>query len=199
MANVERTIENLKKRGFLVSCFSHKEAAAQYLLDQVGEAAVGIGGSMTVEAMGLFPKLLARGETYYHLHQKEQGIMELANAAPIYIMSANGLSESGCIINIDGRGNRVANMCFGHQRLYFIIGTNKIAADDEAALWRARNIASPKNVRRLNKAAPCAKGELKCHNCDSPERICRVFVTLETPPTGIPHVEVILVDEALGY
>ena len=199
MANVERTMENLKKRGFSVSRFPDGEKAAQYLLEQVGNAAVGIGGSMTVEEMGLFPGLLARGETYYHLHQTEAGIMEKANLAPIYIMSANGVSESGCIINIDGRGNRVANMCFGHEKLYFIIGTNKIAPTDEEAMWRARNIASPKNARRLNRSTPCAAGELKCHDCTSPARICRVFVTLEHAVTGIPHTEVIIVDEVLGY
>ena len=199
MANVERTMENLRKRGFQVSRFPNKEAATQYLLDSIGSKTVGIGGSMTVEAMELFPKLLARGETYYHLHQTEAGIMEKANAAPIYIMSANGVSESGLIINIDGRGNRVANMCYGHETLYFIIGTNKIAPTDKEALWRARNIASPKNARRLDRATPCAKGELKCHDCASPQRICKVFVSLEHPPSGMPNTEVIIVDEALGY
>ena len=199
MANVERTMENLKKRGFAVSRFSDKESAAEYVCEQVGSAPVGIGGCTTVEDMELFPKLLARGETFYHTQQKEPGIIEKANAAPVYIMSANGVSESGLIINIDGRGNRVVNMCYGKEKLYYIIGVNKIAADDEAAMWRARNIASPLNARRLKKNTPCAVGDVKCHDCNSPERICGVFVTVERKPYGIAHAEVIIVEEALGY
>ena len=114
-------------------------------------------------------------------------------------MSANGVSESGQVINIDGRGNRVANMCYGHEALYFIIGTNKIAPSDAEAMWRARNIASPKNVRRLERKTPCAAGDLVCHDCSSPNRICRVFVTLENPPFSIPRTEVVIIDEVLGY
>ena len=199
MANIERTMENLKKRGFHVSRFSDKEAAIQYLLEEVGDAAVGISGSMTVEEMNLYPRLIERGVVHAHQYQKEPGVIQQANASPVYIMSANGVSESGLVINIDGRGNRVATMCYGQEKVYYIIGTNKIAPTDEEAMWRARNIASPKNARRLNKNTPCATGELKCHDCRVPDRICRIFVILEHPPFGIPHSEVIIIDEALGY
>ena len=54
------------------------------------------------------------------------------------------LAETGEIINIDGTGNRVASTLYGHQKVYFLVGVNKIAPDYDAALWRARNIAAPK-------------------------------------------------------
>ena len=199
MPNVERTMENLQKRGFQVSRFPDRAAAVEYLLDEIGDTPVGIGGSMTVQEIDLFPRLLARGDTFFHMIQREEGIMDHAIAAPIYLMSANGVSESGQIINIDGTGNRVVNMAYGHERVYVIIGVNKIAATDEMALWRARNIASPKNARRIGKKTPCVQGELICHDCDSPERICRSFVSLERCPTSIPHFEIVIIDEALGY
>jgi len=201
MANVELTMANLEKRGFLVSRFPNREAAAQYLLQELGNKTVGMGGSVTIQELGIFPSLEAReeGEVFWHQVQKEDGIREKANAAPIYMMSANGVSESGQIINIDGTGNRVANMFYGHERVYIIIGINKIAPTDEMSLWRARNIAAPKNVRRLKYEPPCSQlEEIKCIDCDSPKRICRSFVTLERRPGGIPHYEVVIVDEALG-
>jgi len=203
MANVKLLVKNLEKRGFKSSHFPNREAAAQYLLGEVGDQPVGVGGSETFVELDLYDRLLTRGETFWH-HGHPIGevarISALANQAPIYFMSANGVSESGQIINIDGTGNRVANMFFDKERVYIVIGINKIAPTDEMALWRARNIASPKNVRRLNYDVPCAKlDELKCIDCDSPKRICRAFVTLEYRPKGIPHYEIVIVDEALGY
>jgi len=199
MANVERTMENLQKRGFRVSRFADRDAAARYLLQEIGGRSVGIGGSVTIGELDLYPQLLARGEVFWHTEQPGDATIAQANAAPVYLMSANGVSELGTIINIDGRSNRVANMCYGHERVYIIIGINKIAPSDEMALWRARNIASPKNARRLHKKTPCAYGEPKCHDCDTRDRICCTFVTLERRPSGIPHFEVVIVDEALGY
>ncbi|MCL2827498.1 MAG: lactate utilization protein [Oscillospiraceae bacterium] len=198
MANVARTVENLKQRGFHVSQFSDRESAAQYLLSEVGAKSVGIGGAITIKELDIYPRLTEQCDVYWHWEQGKE-VFPQAYDADVYLMSANGVSESGQIINIDGSGNRVRSMCFGHERLYIVIGTNKIAVDDEAAMWRARNVASPLNVRRLGKNTPCAVGEVKCHDCNAEERICRVFVTLEQPPAGIGHVEVVIVDEALGY
>ena len=57
-----------------------------------------------------------------------------------------------------------------------------------------------KNVRRLAKDTPCAAGtELTCFDCSHPSRICRIFVSLTDKPSGIGDVEVIIVDEALGF
>ena len=82
---------------------------------------------------------------------------------------------------------------------YFIVGVNKLAPDYDAALWRARNVASPKNARRLGKKTPCAVRGDKCYDCKSPERICRALVVLWERPTGIGRAEVVLVNEPLGY
>ena len=109
------------------------------------------------------------------------------------------LAETGELINIDGTGNRVASTIFGHEEVYFIVGVNKLAPDYDAALWRARNVASPKNARRLGKKTPCAVRGDKCYDCKSPERICRALAVLWERPTGIGRAEVVLVNEPLGY
>jgi hypothetical protein len=36
-------------------------------------------------------------------------------------------------------------------------------------------------------------------NCSSPERICRALVVLWEKPALIPEVEIVLVDEPLGF
>ena len=198
MANVELTMKNLEKRGFRVSRFPDRAAAAEYLLQEIGDLAVGIGGSVTVGELDIYDRLAARGEVFWQA-KAEGDVSGLANAAPVYLLSANGVSESGLIINIDGRSNRVVNAVFGTEKLYMIIGINKIAPTDEMALWRARNIAAPKNAKRLAKKTPCAIEGDKCYDCDSPDRICRSFVHHERKPGGVAHFEVVIVDEALGY
>ena len=86
---------------------------------------------------------------------------------------------------------------FGHEKVYFVIGRNKLAPTYDEALWRARNIAAPKNAQRLGKKTPCAVKGDRCYDCKSPDRICRGLVTLWGPMTGM-EAEVLLVDEDLG-
>ncbi len=43
--NVEKTVKNLKLRGFEVNFFENKEAAADYLTSQIKKTTVGIGGA----------------------------------------------------------------------------------------------------------------------------------------------------------
>ena len=80
----------------------------------------------------------------------------------------------------------------------FGIIKNKIAKDYDSALWRARNIASPLNAKRLKVKTPCAIQGDRCYDCKSPDRICRgLSVLWSKPMTG--EFEIILVDENLGF
>ena len=100
---------------------------------------------------------------------------------------------------IDGTGNRVAATLYGRKKVYFIIGVNKIAPDFESALWRARNIASPKNAQRIGVRTPCAVKGDKCYDCSSPDRGCRALVVLWEKPRNVEVMEVLLIDQELGY
>ena len=186
--------KNLENNGFTVVCFSTKEEASDYLVEKLTGKTIGHGGSMTLAEMGL-PDRLAECATFYpHGFGIEEPL-----SAQAYLCSANGLAETGEIINIDGAGNRVSATMFGREELYLIIGKNKLAPDYDSALWRARNIAAPKNAKRLNRKTPCAVNADKCYNCNSPERICRALTVLWKKPYGLKHAEVILINEDLGY
>ena len=115
----------------------------------------------------------------------------------VYLTSANALAETGEIVNIDGTGNRVSATLFGHEKVIFVIGRNKLAATYEMAVDRARNVAAPQRARQLGKKTPCAVKLDRCYDCKSPERICRGMVTLWGPMLGMEG-EVLLVDEDLG-
>lgn len=192
----ETVKKNLEARGFSVSTFSTAAEAAAYLDSAIDGTTVGIGGSMTVQQMGLHEKLAAHNEVHWHWTDGPEARAKAAHA-DVYITSANGLTENGEVINIDGAGNRVASTLYGHKRVYFIIGRNKLAPTYDEALWRARNIAAPKNAQRLGKKTPCAVKGDRCYDCKSPDRICRGLVVLWGPSMGV-ETEIVLVDEDLG-
>ena len=193
---LKQTAAALRQRGYEVRVFDTKEEAADYLDAAIDGKTVGFGGSMTLEAMNMWERLRAHNTVYSHLHGFPLG--PEAAGAEIYISSVNGLAETGEIINIDGIGNRVAGTLFGHEKVYLVVGRNKLAPTYDEALWRARNIAGPKNAQRKQMKTPCAiKGD-KCYDCKSPERICRGLVVLWGPMTGM-ETEIVLVDEDMGF
>lgn len=192
----------LEARGFKVSAFPSAAEAARYLNGQIDGVSVSFGGSVTLEQMGLFESLGQHNEVLSHWHVpagKDPGeIRAKAMTTEVYLTSANGLAETGDIVNIDGTGNRVSGMLFGHKKVYFVVGRNKLAPDYDGALWRARNIAAPKNAQRLGTKTPCAARGDRCYDCKSPQRICRGLVVLWEAMKGC-ETEVVLVDEELGY
>ena len=196
MKQFDTVKKNLEAKGYTVRTFAAAAEAADYLDGAIDGTTVGFGGSVTVKDMGLYDRLAAHNETHWHW-VNGQAERDAAMQTQVYITSANGLAETGEIVNIDGYGNRVAGTLYGHKKVYFIVGRNKLAPDFEKALWRARNIAAPKNAQRLGRKTPCAVKGDRCYDCKSPERICNSLVVLWLPSMGT-DTEVILIDEDLG-
>lgn len=192
----------LESLGYGVSCFDTAEDAADYLDEKIQGKTVGFGGSVTLEQMGLYDKLALNNDVFYHNRlpggMTRAEVCMKANAAQIYLSSVNGLAETGEVINIDGFGNRVASILFGHEMVYLVVGENKIAKDFDAALWRARNIAAPKNAKRVKAKTPCAIKADKCYDCDSLNRICRAASVLWGAPLH-GNFEIVLIHEELGF
>lgn len=196
---ITRTLEAL---GYGVKCFETAEDAADYLDDKIHDKTVGFGGSVTLEQMGLYDRLALNNEVFYHNRlpggKTSRDVCFDAIGTDVYISSVNGLAQTGEIINIDGTGNRIASILFGHEEVYFVIGSNKISKDYETALWRVQNIAAPKNAQRIKAKTPCAVHADKCYNCTGPNRICRAMSVMYGPPLH-SNFEIILVQEELGF
>ena len=199
MINIDETIKNLNARGFDTSFFESGKEAVDYLASSLKNEAIGFGGSKTLESLGLYERLCENNSVFWHWNPGSEGAREKAIGAEVYITSANAIAQTGEIINIDGSGNRVSSTLYGKKKVYIIVGVNKLAEDYDKAVWRARNIASPLNARRLNKNTPCVKGELKCYDCKSPERICRALVVLWNKMSSMEKVEVIIINQEFGY
>ncbi len=194
--------KNLCDKGYIVKVFDTAVLAVEYINSQIDNQTIGFGGSMTLEEMGLYETLNKHNTVFWHQRipdgETSKDIRLKANGAEIYISSVNGLAETGEIINIDGNCNRVASIFYGHEKVYLVVGKNKIAKDYDSALYRARNIASPLNAKRFGVKTPCAVLGDKCYDCKSPERICRGLSVLWGKPMASEY-EVILIGEELGY
>ena len=158
---------------------------------------------MTIRDMGIPQALKKRGtlevldrDVVEGAEEKQQMYVR-AFTTDVYLSSANAISEDGVIVNIDGNGNRVAAITWGPKKVIFVIGLNKVAQTVDAAIARARSIASPINAQRFDINTPC-KADGVCHNCNSADCICSYIHLLRNSRGEGRHV-VVLVGENLGY
>ena len=198
MVNIENTMKALRSRGFEPVWFESGSEAADYLAKEYAGRSIAFGGSKTLETLGLYERLNETGKVVWHWKQDRDKALAAAQKAEVYLTSANAVAETGEIVNIDGTGNRVASTLFGKKEVCFVVGKNKLTPNYNEAVWRARNVAAPLNARRLGSNTPCVKGELRCYDCKSPERICRALVTLWGKTLDCERVEVVLIGENLG-
>ncbi len=98
------------------------------------------------------------------MHTRGTGIEKWRRGltANVMIASANAITLDGKLVNLDGMGNRVASMIFGHEKVILAVGMNKVAADLETAMARVRYYAAPVNAIRLGLKNPLC-GERALH------------------------------------
>ena len=192
---IRRVRSAFEQRGFTTAYFDTKEQAAAYLAQETAGKSVSLGGSVTLEEMNAYEVLGEKSDVSWHW--KGDGYRQDAD---VYVTSANALSETGEIVNIDGRGNRVAGTLYGAKQVFVVCGINKLAPTLTDALDRAQNIAAPRNASRLECKTPCAEnGGDRCYACQAPGKICRATVIIHAPMMGTERYEVVLVGETLGF
>ena len=199
-----KAVEALGQNGFTaVYCNTHEEAR-EYILTHGSEAStVGFGGSQTIVDLGVQAvfaeqgkEILNHGIPGLEPAQKLE-IMRRQLTCDLFLTSSNAVTLSGCLVNIDGNGNRVAALTFGPRRIIVVAGRNKLVDGDlQTAIHRVKNMAAPPNAKRLNCNTPCAKTGF-CADCDSPERICRIIHVMERKPRP-SDLRVLIVNEELG-
>ena len=182
-------------------CSTTEEALAKVLELIPMEDTVSWGGVMTADQMGIKDALRARGQKLLdrdtaRTPEERQQIMRQSLLCDTFLMSANAVSETGELVNIDGMANRVAALCFGPRSVVVVAGMNKVAPTLDAAVSRARHIAAPANAQRFDGKTPCSVNG-QCADCISPDCICnQIVITRGVRPAG--RIKVVLVGEDLG-
>ena len=196
------TLYALVHKGFNVHHAATLEEARSIVLRLIPEgASVGFGGSVTIREMGLYDTLKAQGNpVYWHWMNdvpKPEVFQKAANS-DVYLMSSNAVTEDGCLINIDGTGNRVGALIAGPKQVILVVGSNKLVRGNIAqGLARVKTVACPQNARRLGLDTPCAVFD-KCDAANCTRSMCNVTSVIERPLGG-HKLTIILVDEEAGY
>lgn len=194
----------LRRNGMVPFAVRNRDEARERTLALIPPGSVvAVGGSVTLDEIGLLPEL--RRDTYRFLDRYAPALTaeqldELFGrslTADVFVASTNALTLHGELVNKDGRGSRLAPLVYGPGKNIVVAGRNKIVADIPAGLERIAAIAAPRNSVRLRLDTPCVKTG-RCMDCNSPQRIC-----CHTVITGFQRIRdrihVILVDEDLGY
>jgi hypothetical protein len=200
--DIQTAAESLNKNGFKARVFNTAAEAKSAVLELIpAGASVGVGGSITVQQMGLREALMERGnQVHWHWYAAPEARADAqknAQQADYYLLSSNAVTMEGELINIDGNCNRLGTMLYGPGTVIIICGKNKLVEDPFKAIDRIKNITCPQNARRLKLSTPCATTG-HCSDCRSPQRMCSATVRLQRP-AGSRAFHVFLVNEDLGY
>jgi hypothetical protein len=209
--------EPIEKVGELLSAWQKRNIQGLFVPDKAEaynklmeiipvSASVGISGSQTLEQLGIARGLAARGTSVMNQYKpgisreesmdlRKQGIL-----ADYYLASPNAIAGTGELVFFSANGTRTAGVAQGNN-VIIVAGINKIAADVNEALKRAREYATPLNCKRLNWNTPCFQdGICRQSICSPPEykRMCCQVLIIEAEVVP-DRLKVILVGENLGY
>lgn len=199
-----QVVNALKARNMEAMFVETKEEALKAALDIIEEGStVSWGGVMSARDIGLIDAV--KNGNYTVLDREgassPEAKAEIEKRIPAecdyYIVSANGMSENGVIVNVDGNSNRVSALAYGPKHVVMIVGMNKVVHTEEDAYRRAKYVAAPINAQRFGLDTPCAKLG-KCMDCQHEQCICcNILITRYSRHAG--RIKVILVNEDLGY
>ena len=222
----QKVVESLRKNNIDAEYASDRKEALAKVKEAIPQGAtIGVGDSLSLHEIGLFSWLekepnrvvfnaLAKDPQGYNIYPPEERfeLMRKTLTSDVYLASSNAVTLDGKLVNIDGRGNRVAAMIFGPRKTVLVIGANKIVKNVDEALGRIKSLCAPVNAKRHGLKhhyeafgnLPCAvKGT--CTECNSPAKICRKIVIIDgqmllpgQKPEDWGWVSVIMVGEALG-
>lgn len=195
-------IEVLKSCGYDANFVKTKEEAFELAKTYIKpNMSVGLGGSVSVQEIGLLDYLLNNKDITVH-NQYEAGITMDENierrrkglVSDIFVTSTNAITKAGELVNADGSGNRVAAFSYGPKHILLIVGVNKIVDNVDAGFKRVMEVAALKNINRMNSKA-IELGKEPKYNLDN---IANKFSWMKADDIK-GRIIIILVDEELGY
>lgn len=201
---VGRLITNLEKNNMKGTYLKSKGELIEYLNMQIqDESLVSLGGSQTLFELDLISYLRSRNIEFLDRYQEgitgeeKKEVFRRSFFTDYYFTSSNAITVDGHLYNVDGTGNRVAALLYGPDKVFVIIGINKIVDTVEEAIARVRSVAAPANNARLNRNTPCVSYG-SCVDCKVEERICNEYTLIKRQAVK-DRIEVIILPFELGY
>lgn len=203
---MENTVKNLEQRGYNVVVIENKDNALDTIMKYISkDEVIAFGGSKTLDEIGIVKHILEND--YKVLNRYQEGltpdevyeIERQSLLSDIFITSTNAIAKTGEIVNIDGKGNRVAAQIFGPKKVFIIAGVNKICDTLDEAKERAQQHAAPLNAKRfesLFKTGCMSDGV--CTSCVGPTTICKSIV-VQRRAAKPDRNTIFLINDNLGF
>jgi hypothetical protein len=210
---IAKAIKSLNSRHINSVYATDREEAQAKILELIPpQSVVGIGDSTTMRQLGVIDALQKRGTTVlldgFSREPKKPQTDRInppvdSTLADVFLAGTNALTLDGRLVNVDGLGNRVAGMFYGHQLSIVAVGKNKLVETLDEAFHRVRKIIAPNHIRIRSEELggrkrynPCVATGV-CTDCRSKDRSCNIFTIIEGKPNGT-NLNVVIVDEDLG-
>lgn len=138
-ATIIKGLEKRQMEGYY--CPDRTSAVAKALELMPEGSSIAWGGSMSLHESGLMeavchgPYKIIDRESAKTPEEQRQLYGKIA-CCDYFLMSTNAITMDGELVNIDGRGNRVAFLCYGPQNVIILAGMNKVVTDVDAGLKR---------------------------------------------------------------
>ncbi len=200
----EQTKKNLEARNFTVHTFDTLKEAHDSALQMIDkDKTVGFAGSKTLDDSGLVKSLLERNQLVFDRKnvkndEEKTLMMKKTLTADYFLTGINGISKNGELVNIDWRGNRVAAMTYGPDKVFAFVGINKVYDDLEHTIKTVRNHAAPLNVQKIEDLKTPCNYTGSCADCVSEDCICST-ITIHRRSYIKERFHVFLVLEELGF
>ena len=197
----KKCVDALRKNGFDAEYHPGMDGVRKRVLRECEKAAsIGFGGSMTVAELGIHEELKASGKKLFDHGRVPQGEKAASRigqlTCDLFLTGTNAVTLTGVLVNLDMNGNRTNAMTFGPKKIVVVAGCQKVVADVADGIRRIKTFVAPRNTKRLKLNTPCATTGF-CEDCNSPQRICRVYSMIERKPPN-SDITVLLCGEPMG-
>ena len=159
-STLEATVAALKDKGYDVHVADSAQDAKRIVLELLPEGAeVGQGASQTLDSIGISHELEESGR--YDAVRKTTRSMDRSTPEGLramrklgvgpdwYVNSAHALTIDGTIVVASNTGSQLAPLAFGAGEVIFVIGSQKIVPDLDAAMRRLEEHSLPLEHARM--------------------------------------------------
>ena len=188
--DINKTMINLKNNNIDSSLVQNKEELISTVKELVSEnSSIYTGGSTTLFETGIID--FFRNSNKYNFYDRygnevstiEKDKMNIdAFNGDYFFCSANAITETGEIYQVDNLGNRLAATIFGPKKVMLIVGTNKIVPSVKDAIIRVKSLAAPQNSFRHGNDTYCSKHG-RCFQCRGDENSLMAVPSGSCPDT----------------
>ncbi|MDD4466225.1 MAG: lactate utilization protein [Patescibacteria group bacterium] len=194
---IEKTINSLKKRGFLPEVIETREAALMRIKELIpGGATVMNGSSRTLEEIGFIEHLKTNNHGWKNIHAdilalsdttEQQKMREQAFFSEFYLGSVHALTESGELLIASNSGSQLPHLVSTSANLILVVGAQKIVPTVDEAFKRLDEQVIPLEEKRMRAAQGVGTYPSK------------VLLLNREPDFMGRKVHLLIVNEILGY